>query len=191
MENIEYAKIVAEKLGAEPTPQLLIDMLTHSTKSSSADEYFTIFSKLITIDKTSMVKARILSDGIYHLKEDRIYFSRTQMTYGSFCSFIGLSHKINKELFTNKKRITEGFDKTDIYIALKNAGVIFNKQPTEKALNDRAFIGTLYKYDGVINQSVLWDIGYLAKELATHSTNEKLQAAAKYVLSYLESIKRP
>lgn len=191
MENIEYAKIVAEKLGAEPTPQLLIDMLTHSTKSSSADEYFTLFSKLITVDKSSMVKARILSDGIYYLKEDRIYFSRTQMTYGNFCNFIGLSHKINKELFTNKKRITEGFDKTDIYIALKNAGVIFNKQPTEKALNDRGFIGTLYKYDGVITQSVLWDTGYLAKELATHSTNEKLQAAAKTVLRYLESRQRP
>lgn len=43
MENIEYAKAVAEKLGAEPKPQLLIDMLKHSLNSKSADEYFTTF----------------------------------------------------------------------------------------------------------------------------------------------------
>jgi len=191
MENIEYAKAVAEKLEAEPKPQLLIDMLKHSLNSKSADEYFTTFLKLITIDKTSMVKAKILSDGIYYLQEDRIYFSRTQMNYANFCGFIGLSHEINKPLMTNKKRKTEGFDKADIYLTLKNAGIFFNKQPTEKALNDRGFIGTLYKYDGVITQSVLWDIGYLANELAKHSTNEKLQAAAKTVLRYLESRQRP
>lgn len=191
MENIEYAKAVAQKLGAEPEPQLLIDMLTHSLNSKSADEYFTIFSKLITIDKKSIIKARILSDGIYYLNDESLCFATKLKTFSDFCRFIGLSHEINKPLLTNKQRKTASFDKTDIYSTLKNAGIIFNRQPTEKALNDRAFIGSLYTFDGVITQSVLWDIGYLANELATHSTNEKLQAAAKTALRYLESKKRP
>lgn len=191
MENIEYAKAVAEKLGAEPEPQLLIDMLKHSLNSKSADEYFTILSKLITIDKKSIVKAKILSDGIYYLNDESLCFSTKLKTFSDFCRFIGLSHEINKPLLTNKQRKTASFDNTDIYSTLKNAGIIFNRQPTEKALNDRAFIGSIYIFNGVIAQSVLWDIGYLANELAKHSTNEKLQAAAKTVLRYLESRQRP
>lgn len=191
MENIEYAKAVAEKLGAEPEPQLLIDMLKHSLNSKSADEYFTILSKLITIDKKSIVKAKILSDGIYYLNDESLCFSTKLKTFSDFCRFIGLSHEINKPLLTNKQRKTASFDNTDIYSTLKNAGIIFNRQPTEKALNDRAFIGSIYIFNGVIAQSVLWDIGYLANELATHSSNKNLQAAAKTALRYLESKKRP